>query len=49
VARLSVLNAFDRDPPRIAGGAGSINGVHYDVGNASALGRFVSVEVRKTW
>ena len=49
VARLSVLNVFDRDPPRIAGGAGSINGVHYDVGNASALGRFVSVEVRKTW
>ncbi|MEJ1961259.1 MAG: hypothetical protein WDO56_06835 [Gammaproteobacteria bacterium] len=47
--RFNALNVFDRAPPYTNGGGGAINGVHYDVGNASPLGRFLSVEVRKSW
>jgi outer membrane receptor protein involved in Fe transport len=44
---LSILNAFDSKPPK------AINpifpGIGFDPANASAIGRFVSVQVRKTW
>jgi iron complex outermembrane receptor protein len=45
---LSVMNLFDRNPPYV-NGSGSLGGVHYDVGNASPLGRFISVYLRKKW
>ena len=42
---LSALNVFDRDPPYVANG----NGFRYDGVNASALGRFVSVQFGLRW
>ncbi len=47
-AGLNVTNLFDRSPPYVNGGVGLV-GVHYDVGNASPLGRFISFEVRENW
>ncbi|WP_172840765.1 TonB-dependent receptor [Allosphingosinicella indica] len=46
---LSVLNAFDRDPPFLAPDPGSVRGIGYDPVNASARGRSVSLQVRRTW
>lgn len=45
---LSVLNAFDTDPPRTGAGI-RFAGMHYDSANADPLGRFVSLQIRKTW
>ena len=45
--QFNVVNLLNRYPP-YANGAG-VPGVHYDVGNASPLGRFVSVELKKKW
>lgn len=45
---LSVINLTDADPPYVSG-SGSYPGIHYDVGNASPLGRFISLELRQTW
>jgi iron complex outermembrane recepter protein len=43
---LSVLNAFDKNPPYIeASGRGS----HYDPSNASPLGRMTSIQLVKRW
>jgi len=43
---LNVLNAFDEQPPYIhASGRGS----HYDPGNASPLGRMVTMQIAKRW
>jgi iron complex outermembrane receptor protein len=42
---LSVSNLFDRDPPFI----GSIYGLYFDAVNASALGRFVSLQLVAQW
>ena len=44
-ATLSVINAFDRDPPFIA----SMFGINFDGVNASPLGRFVTLQVRTRW
>jgi iron complex outermembrane receptor protein len=44
---LNVINVFDKDPPYV-GGIGATP-VHYDVGNASPLGRFISIDLRKSW
>jgi iron complex outermembrane recepter protein len=43
---LSALNLFDDDPPRVRG---IVNGVFFDAGNATPLGRFVSFEARVRW
>jgi outer membrane receptor protein involved in Fe transport len=45
---LSVLNITHASPPYVAGGVG-YPGIHYDVGNASPLGRFISIELQQTW
>jgi outer membrane receptor protein involved in Fe transport len=42
---LSVLNAFNEDPPFVD----SPSAIGFDSANASPLGRFVSLSVRKTW
>ena len=42
-------NLLDRDPPRIPTASTFFAGVGFDSTNASALGRFVSVSVRKDW
>jgi iron complex outermembrane recepter protein len=44
---LSVINLFDVNPP-FAEGTGTYN-VHYDVGNASPLGRFITIGLKKAW
>lgn len=50
-ARLSLYaeNLFDADPPHLAAAAGSPTGLGYDPVNASARGRFVAVQLRKSW
>jgi outer membrane receptor protein involved in Fe transport len=44
---VSVANLFDRDPPRIVGAGFYPAG--YDVANASPLGRFVALSMKKAW
>lgn len=44
---LSASNLFDRDPPYAASPGLEYEGVYYDATNASPLGRFVSISVRK--
>lgn len=44
---LMAENVLD-EPPPFAVGMG-LDGIHYDVGNASPLGRFLGIELRKTW
>jgi iron complex outermembrane receptor protein len=44
---LSATNLFDRDPPYAASPSIQYQGVYYDATNASAMGRFVSLSVRK--
>jgi iron complex outermembrane recepter protein len=46
---LGVTNAFDRDPPFVSSGAVLAPGTHYDAVNASAVGRFISLQVTKRW
>jgi hypothetical protein len=43
----SVLNVFDRNPPYV--NSSSVQTVKYDPSNASPLGRFVALELRKKW
>jgi iron complex outermembrane recepter protein len=45
---LSVLNALDRDPPHISTPS-ETQPITYDPNNASPLGRFVALELRKRW
>lgn len=42
---LTVVNAFDRDPPFIS----SPLGIHFDGANASGAGRFLAFQARKRW
>jgi outer membrane receptor protein involved in Fe transport len=42
---LSVQNLLDRNPPFVAG----IYGLNFDSANATAMGRFISLTVRKKW
>jgi iron complex outermembrane recepter protein len=44
----NVLNAFDRNPPYVNSSL-TLAQINYDPSNASPLGRFVSVELRKKW
>ena len=48
---LNIINLFDQDPPFVRPDPASVNGrgVGYDPANASGLGRFVAVQVRKSW
>lgn len=50
---LTVKNAFDEDPPFLPVGTSSdfsiINAVGFDPANANPLGRFISVQVSKSW
>jgi iron complex outermembrane recepter protein len=45
-ASLSATNLFDRNPPAFLE---STQGFRYDAANASAVGRFVSIRLVKTW
>lgn len=42
-------NLFDRDPPYLAPDQGRASGIGYDPVNASARGRFLAVQLRKSW
>lgn len=42
---LSGQNILDRDPPFVSG----VEGLNFDPTNASAMGRFVAIEVAKQW
>ena len=44
---LSIINAFDRDPPVAKGAAAQFPGVFFDSTNTSAVGRFVAVTFRQ--
>lgn len=46
---LYVENLFDNDPPRLLPDAPSATGVGYDPINASARGRYVALQLRKSW
>lgn len=46
---LFVENLFDTAPPRLLPDPGRTTGLGYDPVNASARGRFVSFQVRRTW
>jgi iron complex outermembrane receptor protein len=46
---MSIQNVFDRDPPFVPDSASSVVGFHYDSTNASAVGRFLSLQVIKDW
>jgi iron complex outermembrane receptor protein len=45
----TVENLFNRAPPVIAADASTVSGIRFDSTNASPLGRFVSVSIRKQW
>lgn len=49
VVRVSGQNLLDRDPPFVAADGTTAIGVEYDSTNASPLGRFISVEVSKSF
>lgn len=46
---LQADNLFDEAPPRLLPDPGSTTGLGYDPVNASARGRFVSLQLRKRW
>jgi iron complex outermembrane recepter protein len=46
---LSALNVFNRDPPYISAISIASQPIHFDPTNASPLGRFVSIDLRKRW
>lgn len=46
---LFVENLLDTDPPFLAPDRGATAGSGYDAVNASARGRFISLQLRKTW
>jgi iron complex outermembrane recepter protein len=46
---LSVLNAFDRDPPFVLLPTPVRQGFNYDSSNASPLGRFLTLQISKEW
>jgi outer membrane receptor protein involved in Fe transport len=46
---LSVQNLFNREPPRINSTQSGLPGVNYDATNASALGRFINLQLSKAW
>ena len=46
---LNAENLLDEDPPALLPDPGSTVGAGYDPVNASARGRFVSIQIRKAW
>jgi iron complex outermembrane recepter protein len=46
---LSVLNAFDRDPPFVLLPSIAQQGISYDSSNTSPVGRFLSLRISKQW
>jgi len=46
---LSVLNAFDRDPPFVLLPTTVRQGFNYDSSNTSPMGRFVTLQISKEW
>jgi outer membrane receptor protein involved in Fe transport len=46
---VSAQNLLDRNPPRVPTSSTTFAGVGFDSTNASALGRFLSISVRKDW
>lgn len=46
---LNAVNVLDADPPFARPAPGRANGPGYDPVNASGLGRFVSLQLRKSW
>jgi iron complex outermembrane recepter protein len=46
---LSALNVLNRDPPYINAISTTSEPIHFDPTNASPLGRFVSIDLRKRW
>ena len=42
-------NLFDADPPHLAPDQGRTTGIGYDPVNASARGRFIAIQLRKSW
>ncbi len=46
---VAAVNLFDSDPPYVVSSGGFFTGIHYDVGNGDPRGRFVSIDIRKTW
>ena len=46
---LYVENLFDNDPPRLQPDPPSTTGIGYDPINATARGRYVALQVRKSW
>ena len=46
---LSVQNLFNKTPPFVPDASTGLIGLHYDSTNASALGRFISLRLRKVW
>lgn len=49
--RISLLadNLLDEAPPRLANAPGSLTGIGYDPVNATVRGRFLALQVRRTW
>lgn len=48
-ASLSVINAFDDDPPFAAGGGVAFPGMFFDSANTSPVGRFIAATLRYTF
>jgi iron complex outermembrane receptor protein len=46
---LSAQNLFDKKPPLVTGALSGDPGLHYDSTNASAIGRFISLQLIKNW
>jgi iron complex outermembrane receptor protein len=46
---LSALNVLNRDPPYINATSTTSQPIHFDPTNATPLGRFVSIDLRKRW
>lgn len=46
---LAVSNLFDRNPPYAQSPSQSYPGIYFDSTNSSAVGRFVSLNLRKSW
>jgi len=48
-AALSVTNLFDQDPPGISAAATNQGSIGFDPTNANGIGRFVSLNITKSW
>jgi outer membrane receptor protein involved in Fe transport len=46
---LSAQNIADRRPPFVEANQSSLPGIHFDATNASAIGRFMTLELTKKW